>query len=85
MDGIGPENLHIADLKERIKNENIREIILAISPTVEGDVTSTYIQDFLKETGVKITRIARGLPAGSDISLTDFVTLRDALLNRSEF
>jgi len=84
IDGIGPENLNMKDLLERIKREKIREIILALSPTVEGDTTAYYIAEKVKPLGVKVTRIAKGLPTGADISLSDTKTLKEALMGRRE-
>jgi len=82
LDNVSPEDLSIADLVERIEREGIIEVILALSPTVEGDTTAYYIADLLKPRGIKVTRIARGLPTGSDLSLSDVTTLKEALLGR---
>ena len=84
VDGIGPEDLNIKDLVERVEREKINELILALSPTVEGDITAYYIAEKVKPLGVKVTRIARGLPTGTDISLTDTKTLKEALMGRRE-
>ncbi len=84
LDNVSPEDLSIADLVERIEREGIIEVILALSPTVEGDTTAYYIADLLKPRGIKVTRIARGLPTGSDLSLSDVTTLKEALLGRRE-
>ncbi len=84
LDNVSPEDLSIADLVERIEREGIKEVILALSPTVEGDTTAYYIADLLKPRGIKVTRIARGLPTGSDLSLSDVTTLKEALLGRRE-
>lgn len=82
LDGIKPEDLHLQDLVERIKNEHVEEVLIALSPTVEGDITAHYIADMLKPIGVRVTRIARGLPTGSDLSLADETTLREAIEKR---
>ena len=82
LDDVGPKDLFIDDLIERVKKEGVKEVILAMNPTVEGDTTAHYIADKLKTSDVKISRIARGLPMGSDLSLSDAMTLREALLGR---
>ncbi|HDM90553.1 MAG: recombination protein RecR [Candidatus Hydrothermota bacterium] len=84
LDNVAPEDLFISDLLERIERDGIKEVILALSPTVEGDTTAYYIADLLKPKGIKVTRIARGLPTGSDLSLSDVTTLKEALLGRRE-
>ncbi|MCL2560170.1 MAG: recombination mediator RecR [Turicibacter sp.] len=84
LDGIGPEDLGISPLIERLKNEEIEEIILALSATLEGDATSQYLARLLKETGIRITRIARGLEMGRSIDYADEVTLIRALEGRVE-
>jgi len=84
LDNVAPEDLFISDLIERIQRDGIKEVILALSPTVEGDTTAYYIADLLKPRGIKVTRIARGLPTGSDLSLSDVTTLKEALLGRRE-
>jgi recombination protein RecR len=82
LDDVGPKDLHIDDLVDRVRKDGVKEVILAMNPTVEGETTSHFIADRLKDTDVKISRIARGLPMGSDLSLSDVVTLREALLGR---
>ena len=84
LDGIGPEDLKIAELEARIASGKAREVILANEPTVEGDATAQYISQALSNSGVQITQIARGLPVGSDLSLADQVTLSRALEGRRE-
>ena len=69
LDGINPEDIHIDKLIERIKNENIKEVILAIKPSIEGETTALYISKMLENTDVKITKIAHGIPMGADITL----------------
>jgi len=84
MDNMGPEDLRIDTLVKRLENGNISEVIIATNPTTEGDVTAIYIAKLLKPLGVKVTRIARGLPMGSDLDLADTTTLSRALEGRSE-
>ncbi|MBI1389057.1 MAG: recombination protein RecR [bacterium] len=83
IDGVGPEEIGIPKLLRRL-NEPVREVILATNPTIEGDATAHYIQDASKTLGVRITRLARGLPSGSDIEYADESTLALALSTRSE-
>ena len=82
IDGVGPEDLRIAQLEARIPRESVREIILALPTDVEGDATSHYLAKRLAATGVKITRLARGLPAGSALEFADELTLARALQDR---
>jgi len=84
MDNVGPEDLRINTLVKRLENGNISEVIIATNPTTEGDVTAIYIAKLLKPLGIKVTRIARGLPMGSDLDLADTTTLSRALEGRSE-
>lgn len=83
--GIGPEDLFIEDLVERVREEGVQEVIIALPPSVEGDTTAHYLKEKLKPLGVKVTRIARGLPTGTDLSLSDELTLKEALKGRREF
>ena len=83
MDGIGPELLNISALVQRVVNENTAEVILALTPSVEGDTTSLYIAKLLKPF-VKVTRIAYGLPVGSELEYADEVTLTRAIEGRRE-
>ena len=85
MDGIGPDQLEISSLVERIKENDIEEVILALSATMEGDTTNYYIYRMLGPTGVKITQLARGVAIGNEIEYTDEVTLGRSLLNRTLF
>lgn len=85
MDGIGPEQLEIASLVERVRDNDIREVILALSATMEGDTTNYYIYRMLGPTGVKITQLARGVAIGNEIEYTDEVTLGRSLINRTLF
>ena len=84
VDGIGPEDLNFAHLEERIQKEKPKEVIIALSPTVEGDATSYFLRERLSKFDVKVTRIARGLPTGAELSLSDQITLREAFQGRSE-
>ena len=84
LHGMGPEDIGIPALIERLKDENVKELILALSATLEGDATSQYIAKLLKNTDVKVTRIARGLEMGRSIEYADEVTLIRALEGRRE-
>lgn len=84
LHGVSPDDLYIDDLVERIRKEGVKEVILALSPTIEGDTTSIYIKEKLKDMDVKITRIARGLPTGIDLSFSDALTLKEAIQGRRE-
>jgi recombination protein RecR len=83
MDGIGPDQLHISPLVRRVSQQSIKEVILAISPSVEGDTTTLYVGQLLKPF-TKVTRIAFGLPMGGDLEYADEVTLARALEGRRE-
>ncbi len=83
IDGIGPEQLHINELLNRIKNDSVKEIILATNASVEGETTSLYINQALQDTGVKVTRLARGLPIGIDLEYADQITLGRAMEGRT--
>lgn len=85
LENIGPDQLHIRELLPRLKNGAVKEIILATNPTMEGEATAMYIQRLISPLGVKITRIARGLPVGSDIEYADETTLTRALEGRKEY
>jgi recombination protein RecR len=82
--GVGPEHLHISNLLRRAESGSVDEVILATNPTVEGEATAVYLAQQLKPTGVRVTRIATGIPAGSDIEYADEVTLQRALEGRRE-
>jgi recombination protein RecR len=84
LDGIGPESLRVDRLVERVSQGGVREIILATNPSMEGEVTATYIQQLLAGMGVRVTRLARGLPMGGDLEYIDGVTLAHALVARQE-
>jgi recombination protein RecR len=82
--GIGPGQLHIAELAKRVGDEGVTELILATNPTVEGDVTAMYLAREMKPLGVKVTRLAMGLPVGGDLDYADELTLGRALTGRIE-
>jgi recombination protein RecR len=84
LDGVGPDSLRIKELVARVQNGGVREIIVATNPTVEGEATALYLSKVLKPVGVKVTRIARGLPMGGDLEYTDAVTLGKAIEGRRE-
>jgi recombination protein RecR len=84
MDGVGPEDIKIAELLKRLTDEGVQEIIMATDPNIEGEATAMYIARLLKPTGIKITRIAHGLPVGGDLEYADEVTLSKALEGRRE-
>lgn len=85
IDGVGAEQLQIASLIDRVAKLNVQEIIVATNPTLEGETTAMHIAKLLKDSPVKITRIARGLPMGGDLEYADEVTLSRALEGRREF
>src|ERR1043165_5566290 len=78
LHGVGPEHLRISSLLKRIENGNADEVIIATNPTVEGEATATYLSQQMKPSGVRVTRIATGIPAGSDIEYADEVTMQKA-------
>lgn len=84
MNGIGPDQLKIAELLERIRNNEASEVIIATNPNVEGEATAIYLTRLLSPLGVKISRLAYGVPVGSDLEYTDEVTLSRALSGRRE-
>ncbi len=84
MDGIGPDDIRVRELLERVHSADIKEVILAINPTVEGEATSMYLTKLLKPFGVKVSRIAFGLPLGSELEYADELTLLKALEGRRE-
>ncbi|MFZ2331480.1 MAG: recombination mediator RecR [Atribacterota bacterium] len=85
LDGVEPDHLTIDQLVLRLKNEKIKEVILATNPNIEGEVTASYIARLLKPLNIKITRIAYGIPIGGDLEYADEVTLTQALLGRQIF
>ena len=82
IEGIGPEEIRIPEMKERIAREGIRELIIATNPTIEGNTTAHYIAEMTKSFDVRITRIASGIPIGGDIVYIDPLTIKSALENR---
>ena len=84
INGIGPEELKLKNLLERLREGNVREIIVATNPNVEGEATAIYLAKLLKPIGVKVSRIALGLPVGSDLEYADEVTMSKALEHRHE-
>jgi recombination protein RecR len=85
MDGIGPEEIHVRELLERLRSGEVKEVIMATNPSLEGEATSMYIQRLVSPIGVRVTRLARGLPSGADLEYTDDVTLARALEGRQDF
>jgi len=84
LDGIGPDDINLASLEKRIEADGINEVILATNPKTEGEATAAYLINLLKPHGVKITRIARGIPVGGFLEYADKTTLSKALENRTE-
>lgn len=84
VEGIGPEDIKVTELIQRLEDERIKEIILATNPTIEGEATAMYISRLVKPIGIKTSRIAHGLPVGGDLEYADEVTLSKALEGRRE-
>ena len=84
MDGIGADDIRIKELLNRLTDENVREVILALSPSVEGEASSLYLSKLIKPFGVKISRIAFGLPVGADLEYADEITIAKAIEGRRE-
>ncbi|SHH29949.1 recombination mediator RecR [Tepidibacter thalassicus] len=84
MDGVGPDMIKIKELIERLGNQSVKEIILATNPTIEGEATAMYLARLIKPLGIKVTRIAHGLPVGGDLEYADEVTILKALEGRRE-
>jgi recombination protein RecR len=84
MEGVGPEMLKIRELLERLRTGEVKEAILATNPTIEGEATALYLTNLLKPLGIKVTRIAHGLPMGGDMDYADQATLIQALEWRRE-
>ena len=82
MEGIGPDDLHIAPLLSRLASEEVGEVLLATNPNVEGETTATYLARLIKPMGIKVTRLASGLPVGGDLEFADEVTLGRAIESR---
>ncbi len=85
LENIGPDELHIRELLPRLKDGTVKEVILATNPTMEGEATAMYIDRLIRPLGIKVTRIARGLPVGGDLEYADETTLSRALEGRKEF
>lgn len=84
VEGIGPDDLRISELIRRVRDEQVEELILAMNPTLEGEATSMYLRDALRELPIRITKLARGLPSGGDLEYADSRTLSEALQGRQE-
>ena len=84
MEGVGPNDIRIRELLARLNEGNVEEVILATNPDVEGDATAMYIAKLIKPLGVKVTRLSRGIPVGSEIEYTDDMTLSRAFVERKE-
>jgi recombination protein RecR len=85
LSGIGPETIKLKELLKRFETEEIQEVILALNPDTEGETTALYISKMIKPLGIKVSRIARGLPIGGDLEFADEATISRAILNRSSF
>ena len=84
MEGIGPEDINLRSLIVRLQTEDVKEVILATNPNIEGEATAMYIAKLVKPAGIKVTRIAHGLPVGGDLEYADEVTLSKAMEGRRE-
>ena len=84
MEGIGPEDINLKSLITRLQNNDVRELIIATNPNIEGEATAMYIARLIKPAGIKVTRIAHGLPVGGDLEYADEVTLLKAMEGRRE-
>ena len=84
VEGVGPEQLRIRELLARLREDSVKEVILATNPNLEGDATAMYIQHLIVPLGIRVTRLARGLPVGADLEYADDVTLARALEGRQE-
>ena len=84
MDNIGPQDIKIPELLARLNDENIKEVIMATNPTIEGEATAMYIARLIKPLGIKVTRIAHGIPVGGDLEYADEITLTRAMEGRRE-
>src|SRR5690606_21544976 len=85
IEGVGPSHLHIDSLLERLPNSEVKEILLAISPTMEGDTTAFYLTRKLRDHNVRITTIARGVPVGGELEYTDEITLGRSIVERTSY
>ncbi|NEZ43584.1 recombination mediator RecR [Paenibacillus alvei] len=84
MEGVGPEDIRLAELLKRLSDERVKELILATNPNIEGEATAMYISRLVKPFGIRVTRIAHGLPVGGDLEYADEVTLSKALEGRRD-
>ena len=84
LDGIGPEDLRVQELLDRVERDHVTEVIIATNPNLEGNATAMYVAALLKPSGVRVTRLASGLPVGGDLEYADEVTLSQALEGRRE-
>ena len=84
MDGIGADDIRIKELLKRLTDESVKEVIIALNPSVEGEATSLYLTKLIKPFGVKISRIAFGLPVGADLEYADEITIAKAIEGRRE-
>ena len=84
MDGIGPNDIYIKELLQRLQGDEVKEIILGTNPSIEGEATAMYIAKLVKPLGIKVTRLAHGIPIGGDLEYTDEITLSKALEGRTE-
>ncbi|MFH1866463.1 MAG: recombination mediator RecR [Patescibacteria group bacterium] len=84
LEGITPDKLKIKELLERLKNDGVKEVVLALNPDLDGETTSLYLAKAIKPLGIKVTKLARGLPVGADLEYADEVTLESAFTGRSE-
>lgn len=83
--GVGASDLHIKDLLDRVKQNNVKEVILALNTTLQGETTASYIKALLEGTDINVTRLAHGIPLGADISFSDEVTIKQAFEGRTKF
>jgi recombination protein RecR len=84
LEGVGPEEIYVNELLRRLKAGTVKEVLLATNPVVEGDATALYLREQIKPFGIKVTRIARGIPVGGDLEYTDGATLTDAIRGRQD-
>ncbi len=84
MDGVGPEDINLKQLIIRLQQDDVKEVILATNPTIEGEATAMYAARLIKPSGIKVTRIAHGIPVGGDLEYTDEITLSKAMEGRRE-
>ena len=84
MDGVGPEDINLMSLLKRLQSSDVKELIIATNPNIEGEATAMYIARLIKPSGIKVTRIAHGIPVGGDLEYADEVTLLKAMEGRRE-